>query len=60
MLKKHLSKYVMDSKENDFRFSGVNRAKSLKPLTAWDDKKVAARAEVYDYDSKRWNLNRNH
>lgn len=57
MLKKHLSKYVMASKMNDYPFSGVNRAKALHPPTAWDDKKISARQEVYDYDNRRWGLN---
>jgi hypothetical protein len=29
MLKKQLSRYVMDSKVNDYYFSGLNRSKSM-------------------------------
>lgn len=45
MLKKHLSKYVMASRLNDYRFAKLNRAKSLNPPTSYDDLHVSALRE---------------
>lgn len=45
MQKKHLNKYLMDSKDSDVSFSKLNRAKSMNPPDEYDDLKIAAMCE---------------
>lgn len=45
---KGLNKYVTESRSDEYMYSGINRARSSKPPTSWDDKPVSARREVYN------------